>query len=265
MSGWNAIDASPVVRGARHDMAGARPVAAVASTFPDGMRTGAQSHGWGQLLLATSGLLLATTGAGAWMVPAGHALWLPAGVAYDVAMHGDVAMHVVHVARDAARAPAPGCRVIPVSPLLAAVIAALVDETAKAGDSGRGGHLAALVLDEIGRAEIVPLVLPIPADRRLAGLAGALMDDPGLSRSLDDWCLAVGMSRRSLTRSFRLATGLSVGAWLRRLRRFEAVARQAAGEPAARVAAGLGYRSRSAFKAMLRREAARSDRAPQCR
>ncbi|CEJ12536.1 HTH-type transcriptional activator RhaR [bacterium YEK0313] len=265
MSGWDAIDAPPVVGAARHDAAGRQPAAAVARAFPAGTRTGARSHGCGQLLLATSGLILAATGTGTWMVPERHALWLPAGVACDVAMHGDVAMHVVHVAREAACAPAPGCRVIAVSPLLAAAIAALVDETAMGGDSGRGGHLAALVLDEIGRAGIVPLVLPLPVDRRLAGLARVLMDDPGLSRSLDDWCLAVGMSRRSLTRSFRLETGLSVGAWLRQLRLFEAAARQAAGEPAVRVAAGLGYRSRSAFKAMMRREAARRAGLRPCR
>lgn len=254
---WDVIDVRPAVCRVRQDQEVESPVVAVAKAFAAGTRTGKRSDARGQLLSVTAGLMVAMTDTGTWMVPAGHALWLPAGISHDVAMHGDVVTSAVYVARDAARTPAPGCRVIVVTPLLEAAIGALAGETGAYDGDGRGGHLAALVLDEIGRAEIAPFVLPVPADRRLARLARALIGDPGLSHGLDDWCLALGMSRRSLTRQFRLETGLSVGAWLRRLRLVEAAARQADGEPAARIAAGLGYRSRSAFRAMVRREAAR--------
>ncbi|GAB4186413.1 MAG: hypothetical protein OHK0024_26740 [Thalassobaculales bacterium] len=198
-------------------------------------------------------------------MPPGHALWIPAGLAHDVTMLGAVGMRTAYVAAPAAAA-GQGARVIRVSPLLQAVLLALAEEPLAeeplAGEilaeeaspaDGQGGrpaarltHLSALALDEIARAPVTPLALPLPADPRLAGLCRALIAEPALSLDLDGWAERVALSRRSLSRRFRAETGLSLGQWRARLR--------ALGALAGATAPALGYRSQRALKAMVRRQ-----------
>jgi len=200
-----------------------RMVSIHAQFYADGETTGWHSHERGQLLAAVSGLMVATTAAGAWYVPANHALWLPPGVDHDVAMRGAVRMTSAYIAPDACM-DASGCKVLVTSRLLLAAIDALATEPLLYAEHGRGGHLAALIVDEIGRAPDAALALPMPSDRRLARLCNALIAAPGDRRGLDAWADAIGMSRRSLTRHFRAETGVSLIAWRNRARalhRFE--------------------------------------------
>ena len=191
---------------------------------------------------------------GSWVVPPGYALWIPARLVHDVAMHGQVAMRTAYVRTDAVP-DAAASRVIAVSPLLRAALVALAEEEPLLYDErGRGGHLAAIVLDEIARAPATPFALPVPADTRLARLARRLIEDAGSPLDLDSWADRIGVSRRTLTRLFRAETGMSFGTWRRRLRLLRAAARLADGEPIGRVVASLGYGSVTAFRAMARRE-----------
>jgi AraC-like DNA-binding protein len=243
-----------MIRARRHYPKVDRDVVAVAKSFAPGSRTGRHRHARGQLIFAISGLMVAHADAGTWVVPAGFALWLPPKVFHDVHMHGTVAMRTAYVSERAMAGLPTGCQVLGVSPLLQACLVALADEKPDYDERGRGGHLAAMVLDEIVRAPTTPFALPVPADPRLARLARALIREPGSTRDLDQWADATGVSRRTLTRLFRRETGLSFGAWRRRLRLLQARAREADGEPPTRIAARLGYRSLAAFRAMARRE-----------
>lgn len=231
-----------------------RPVIAVGKSFAAGSRTGRHSHVRAQLIHAIEGLMVAETALGTWVVPKGYALWVPPTVEHDVAMRGAVAMRTAYVAADAVPGLPRDCRVLPVTPLLAAALVALAAEQPAWNAEGRGGHLAALVLDEVVRASPTRFALPVPADPRLARLARALIADPASSLGLDGWAARIGASRRTLTRRFRAETGMSFATWRRRLRLLEAVARQAEGERVERLAPALGYRSAAAFRAMARRE-----------
>lgn len=231
-----------------------RPVIAVAKSFAAGSRTGRHSHARAQLIHAIEGLMVAETSLGTWVVPKGYALWVPPTVEHDVAMRGAVAMRTAYIRAGAAPALPRDCRVLPVSMLLAAALVTLAAEPAAYDESGRGGHLAALLLDEVARAPATPFALPVPRDPRLARLARALIAEPGSPRGIDGWAAEIGVSRRTLTRRFRAATGISFGTWRRRLRLLEAAARQADGERLERLAPALGYRSCAAFRAMARRE-----------
>ncbi len=230
-----------------------RPVAVLAKDFAPGATTGRHSHPRAQLLYATTGLMVATTEEGTWAVPAGHALLIPPGVVHAVAMHGAVAMRTAYLVPEALAAASPVCRVLRVSALLDATLVALADEPILYDLAGRGGHLAALVLDETGRAPDTPFALPLPRDARLRRLCRALVDDPGLDHGIDGWAERVGVSRRTLTRRFREETGLSFGAWRRRVRLLEAMTRQAQGGTLGEVAATVGYKSPRAFQAMMQR------------
>lgn len=237
-----------------------RPVAVMAKDFPSGATTGRHGHSRAQLLYATAGLMVATTGDGTWAVPAGHALLIPPGVMHEVAMHGAVAMRTAYLAPSALATAPSACRVLRVSALLDAALVALSEEPILYDLAGRGGHLAALVLDEIGRAPDTPFALPLPRDPRLRRLCRALIDDPGLDGGIDAWAEEVGVSRRTLTRRFREEAGLSFGTWRRRVRLLEALTRQARGIALHEVAAAVGYRSPRAFRAMMQRTLAASPR-----
>lgn len=231
-----------------------RPIVAMAKEFPARSRTGAHRHERAQLLFAVEGLMVASTAAATWAVPAGHALWLPPGVMHDVMMHGSVAMLTAYIRADEAGKLHDGCRVLAVGPLLEALIVALAAEPPLYEAGSRGDHLASLLLDEVARAPTAAFALPIPRDARLAKLARAMIEEPGATPTIDEWADRIGVSRRTLTRLFREQTGVSFGCWRRRLRLLTAAAREADGEPAARVAASLGYRSLAAFRAMAKRE-----------
>lgn len=186
-----------------------------AQAYEDGERTGWHRHVRGQILMASEGLMIATTELGAWYVPTGHALWIPPGLDHDIAMKGAVTMRSAYVESAAAANLPSYCKVIVTSALLAAAIEALARETAHYTEHGRGGHLAALIVDEVARAEDASLALPMPRDARLVRLCNTILAR-GERRGLDDWAGHIGMSRRSLTRHFRAETGLSLLAWRKR-------------------------------------------------
>jgi len=190
-----------------------RAVAVMPKSYDGGVSTGWHSHPRAQLLYATSGLTLVTAEDGTWILPARHALWIPPGLFHEVRMHGQVTMCSAYVTPEAVGVLPTGCRVLEVTPLLAAALPALAAEPMLYEEDGRGGHLAALVLDEIARAPETSLTLPLPRDPRLRRVCEALLQNPGSPVDLDGWAQRVGASRRTLTRGFRAETGMSFGDW----------------------------------------------------
>lgn len=229
-----------------------RPLAAFARDYEDGEAVPRHVHGRAQLLYATRGVMRIATDAAAFVVPPGHALWMPAGEAHSVATEGGVAMRALFLRADAASAGPAGTTVLAVSPLLRELILAACAEPLEWDEAGRGGHLAALILDEIARARILPFRVPEPQDARLLRIAAALRADPANQRRLEDWAAIAGASPRTLERLFLAETGMGFARWRQTLRLVEAAARLARGETPARAAAAVGYASAPAFGAAFR-------------
>ena len=229
-----------------------RPLAAFRRDYADREATGRHHHARAQLLYAVRGVMRITTDRAGFVVPPGRALWVPAGEPHAVELIGRVAMRALFLRADAARVGPAGVTVMAASPLLRELILAACEEPLEWDEHGRGGHLAALMLDEIRRAPSLPFGVPEPREPRLARLAAALRADPALDLSLEDWAARIGASPRSLSRLFRAETGLSFGAWRQSLRLAEAAALLAQGVPPARAAAAVGYASAPAFGAAFR-------------
>ncbi len=230
-----------------------RPVAVVRKPLPAGSGTGLHAHIRAQLLYATAGLMSAAAEDGTWVVPEGHALWIPPGLPHAMVTHGPVALCTAYLDPAAVDAFPTICRVIAVSALLASALTALAEEPVLYDEARRGGHLAALVLDEIGRAPETPLTLPLPRDARLRRVCLGLIEDPAAADDLDAWADRAGASRRTLTRRFRTETGLSFGDWRARARVIRALALSAEGRPPGMVAAAVGYRSAQALRSTVAR------------
>ncbi|WP_336485559.1 helix-turn-helix transcriptional regulator [Methylobacterium nigriterrae] len=230
-----------------------RRVAVMPKTFAAGSRTERHFHPRAQLLYATAGLMMASAEDGTWVVPEGHALWIPPRLPHAVVMHGAVSMCSAYLAAEAVAGFPARAQVIEVSPLLAAALAALTREPVLYDEDGRGGHLAALVLDEIARAPETPLTLPLPQDARLRRICLGLIDDPALALDIDAWAEHGGVSRRTLTRGFRHETGLSFAAWRARARVVRALALAADGRAPREISAAVGYRSLQALRGRVER------------
>lgn len=229
-----------------------RPIAVMIKDFPSGTTTGRHAHARGQILYASSGLMIARTDAGTWAVPTGHALLIPPNLVHDIAMHGHVRMMTSYVTASTWRKTRPhDCAVVRVSRLLDAALEALSEEPVLYQE--RGSRLASVILDEVRRAEVAELVLPMPTSERLNAMCERLLADPGIDADIDEWARLLAVSRRTLTRHFARETGLSFGAWRRRLRQHQSLRLEAEGVPMKDIAARVGYQSPQALQAMLRR------------
>jgi len=230
-----------------------RVVTAMAKEFRAGAQTGAHSHPRAQLIYAAEGVMRVTTPSGFWALPPLRALWVPAGVPHGVEMVGTVAMRSLYIQADAAARYWQQCQVIEVSALLRELILALTAEPIDYPLGGRSEQIAALILTELMAARVVPVQIPWPRDRRLQTICSAILAQPGLQHGIEAWGSEVGASARTLIRLFQAELGLNYRQWVQQVRLADAMCRLSLGEPVARIAADLGYRSPSAFSAMFHR------------
>lgn len=215
--------------------------------------TGWHRHCRCQLLYAVEGVMTVTTEAGTWVVPPQQAVWVPAGTLHAVRADRRLLMRSLYLDPSAAAGLPGSCCVLPVPPLLKALILRVVALPPDYPADGPEARLVAVIPDELARLEPEPLHLPLPRDARLAALTAALIADPGDKRELAAFAREAGASTRTLARLFHRETGMSFGAWRQRRRLQAAVERLAAGDPVTAVALDLGYESPSAFVTMFRR------------
>lgn len=228
-------------------------VVASASDFPDGHRVKPHRHGRAQLLHPLSGVVMVSTGQGRWMVPADHAMWIPAGVEHAVDMLGLVRMRSAYVLPGAAPDLPDTLRVLAMTDLMRSLIVEAVRIETATGTDERAAAIMKLILLEIPNLEERPFALPFPSDPRLAALCRRFVTTPTPHATIDDWAAGSGMSRRSFTRAFLRETGLSLSVWRRQATLFAALPRLADGVPVTTVALDLGYDSVPAFTTMFRR------------
>jgi AraC-like DNA-binding protein len=211
---------------------------------PRGFTIAPHAHGEHQIVHASRGIMRVITEVSAWVVPPGRALWMPARTVHWINCVTDVSMRTVYLQPDAAPRAPHDCVVWAVSGLMREVILRLVEG---APDDAQQRLLVALLVSEIEAADLVPLSLPMPRDRRLTRVTDALQAAPGNDRSLADWARIAGASPRTLMRLFLKETGLSFREWRRQARLLAALERLAQGEAVTTVALDLGYASPSAF------------------
>lgn len=191
-----------------------RPVVALAREYSPGFHGATHTHADSQLLYASSGVILVATDHAGYVVSPRRAVWLPQGVPHSFECRGHVSLRTRR---------------------------------------GRDGRVMDLILSEIGAPKLTSLYVTVPGHDRVAKVCRALLRDPALEKSLDEWARWAGMGRRTFIRLFRRETGLSFADWRRRARLMEAVTRLSSGHPITTVAISVGYNSASAFTAMFRR------------
>jgi AraC-like DNA-binding protein/quercetin dioxygenase-like cupin family protein len=226
---------------------------ALASDYPAGYRVKPHRHSRAQLLYALAGVVMVSTSIGRWVLPADHALWIPASVEHSVEMLGEVSMRSIYVATGAIDGLPEDVRVVGVTDLMRSLIVEAVTLPVDHCPTSRAGLIMALIALEIPRLPERPLGLAFPAEPRLASLCRRFLEAPSPHARIDDWADHLAMSRRAFTRAFRKETGLSLQSWRQQACLFAALPRLAGGEPVTSVALDLGYDSVAAFTTMFKR------------
>jgi AraC-like DNA-binding protein/mannose-6-phosphate isomerase-like protein (cupin superfamily) len=212
-------------------------------------------HTWRQLLYAISGAMTVHAGRGSWMIPTGKAVLIPQGCRHSIRMWGEVAMRTLYLPPDqhAEALAAPECRVLSVAPLLRELILRVVEMGALDRRVPEQERLAGVVLDEIARAEVTPLALPVPGDERAAAVAQDVLASPATDVALDQLARRHGVGRRTLERLFRAETGMSFGMWQQKARLLYSVRSLAESRPVTEAALDAGYSSVSAYIAAFKK------------
>lgn len=230
-----------------------RPVAAMADEYRAGHATVLHSHRRSQLFYGSSGVARVATRDGTWVAPPLRAIWVPGGIEHQVVCRGPVSFRTLYIEPDASPQLPKACRVMEVSDLLRSLIIESVEVPLDYDVAGRDGCLMQLILHEIGIAPVSPLYIRMPQSRPLRRMCEAILRDPSARADLDHWAEKTGMSRRTLTRHFRLETGISIATWIKQARLVEAMSLMAEGASVTTVAFEVGYESSSAFGAMFRK------------
>ena len=212
-------------------------------------------HPWWQLLYTISGAMTLYAGNTSWMIPAGKAVIIPHDCRHSMRMWGEVAMRTLYFPPDldAAALGDPHCRVISVTPLLRELILRVIEFAALDRRVPEQSRLAAVVLDEMARAEVTPLESPVPTDARAAAVARDVLATPSEERPLDALARHHGVGRRTLERLFRAETGMSFGMWQQKARLLYSVGALAESRPVTEAALDAGYASVSAYIAAFKR------------
>ncbi|HLZ02458.1 MAG TPA: helix-turn-helix transcriptional regulator [Bradyrhizobium sp.] len=244
---WSTVVAPP-------DVAPPRPITMRAQTIPPRHHFPEHAHDWHQLVYAVDGTLTVSVDRRTFVVSPDQAVWLPTGAPHSVGSLLGAEFRSLWIANEAGRSLPSSPTVLAVSPLLKALIVEAAEIDGKRLADGYPDRIAAMILDQLGRAPKLPTALPWPKDRRFLALCEALYLDPSDERNAEEWARELGMSSRTLTRRFEAELGLPLRSWKRRLRLFRAIELLGGGLSVTTTAMELGYGSASAFVFAFRSE-----------
>lgn len=212
------------------------------------------THLRAQLLYSVEGVMRVMTALGTWMVPSSQAVWIPSMMEHQVIATEAISIRSIYVDPAWSSELPNDCCVIALSPLLRELILRAVRIGNDYPPEGPERRLMEVIMDELRQMRRAPFYLPMSGHPKVRKVIDALVEQPADPGKIEDWAKRVGSSSRTLSRLFVRETGMSFGAWRRRLRLMEAIERLGQGESVTRVALELGYQSSSAFTAMFRSE-----------
>jgi len=229
-------------------------VRSLAVTYRNGHRLPTHIHPWGQLIYSRSGVLHVTANGRMWITPPTRAIWIPPGTEHQIDFKGEAALRTLYVSAERARSIATSVRALEVVPLLRELIVHIVSLGMLNPQRAEHDRLASVLMDLIGQAREMDLMLPLPRDPRALKLARCLRSTPTDRQKLEDLAADAGASLRTLQRCFVEETGLTIENWRQKARLVHSAATLAEGATVLDAALTCGYESASAFIAAFRKQ-----------
>lgn len=210
-------------------------------------------HQKAQLLFTVRGVINCEVDDAVWIVPPHCAVWIPGGVPHTVFGSGEVECMSLFVEPPEAPPLPDKCCTITVSSFFRHLLMRANELPELYDIDGPDGRIASVIFDELAKAPVEDLRLPIPGDSRLKRLTDLLVAAPADHATVAEWASRVALSERSLNRLLAEQVGMSFGRWRRQLHVVLALRRLSAGETVQAVAMDLGYESASSFVTMFRK------------
>lgn len=204
-----------------------------------------------RLIHVSGGVLIVRTETERWVVPSGHAVWLPANVLHRLSASAPVQFCSLYADPDAVALPANSVAVVP-DRLVAALLSAAADLPHDIPFDEPAERLVQVLLDRLPRLPAAPLGLNWPRDPRAQHIADALSANPSDSAILEELAAAAGVTARTAARLFVKETGQTFGQWRQQLRLLVALEHLGAGASVTQVALEVGYSDVSSFIAVFR-------------
>lgn len=202
----------------------------------------------GQLWAVDQGVITAELDAGSWVIPPRRIGWIPPGVAHAARVHAATTGWMIHLRPDQGPLFPTVPTVFEMTDLSRSLLVRMAGwHTERAELAPEQERMLQVLFDELKISPATPLFLPMPSSPHLVGMTLTIVADPSNKLTLDDWARRVGMSKRGLTRHFRLETGMSLVQWRIVARMKRALELLARGDNVGRVALTLGYDSVSTF------------------
>lgn len=203
------------------------------------------AHPWVQLSYAAEGVLMVDTPHARFVAPPNRAVWIPPGLTHGVQCAAGTQIRSLYIAP--AAIPPRSCEVVHISPLLRELILAFSQFEEEYDEAGAEGRLVSVLLDRLAMAPACALMLPWPADERLAGICRYLARHPDCRRPMQHFSRQLGVSDKTLGRYFVRDTGMSFRQWRQRARLLAALPLLEQRQRITDVALACGYDSLSAF------------------
>jgi AraC-like DNA-binding protein len=211
------------------------------------------SHEYHQLLYAVGATTQIETERARYLLPAGRAAWIPAGVSHRTLIT-DTEGASLYFAPQTVRDTEGRVRILVASPVMREMILHALRWPLGASDTdpvacsffGTLGLMCSQWLESE-----LPLCLPTARHRAIKRAMDIAAGDPG-GASLDGALAVASLSERTFRRIFTRETGMTWQAWLTQARILEAAGQLTRGGRITNVAAEVGYASLSAFARAFR-------------
>lgn len=223
-------------------------IAADVGTHDSGMH----QHNKGQLLYAPSGCMSFSLLDSLSVLPPTKAVWIPPNTEHRAMMTNVVAYRSLYF--DTAKFKAPDkLTIIEVNELLKALI-----NTMALWQWDKPEHemtyYTQLFWQEFSLAKRERFELPLPNDRRLNRLMQQLSQDGFLLPELNQLANCVGASSKTISRIFKVQTGMSYQEWKQQWRVLKSIELLCQNSPVSDVAHRMDFSSDSAFIAFFRKQ-----------
>ncbi|MNZ29245.1 HTH-type transcriptional repressor of iron proteins A [compost metagenome] len=211
-------------------------------------------HIEGQLLFATTGVMLVETEGQRWVIPPQRALWLPPLHIHSYTLLSKNDLRAVYfskslIAECASFIKSHHVHVITATALVKELITGLFSEQYSRPVQRK---MALILLEIISEASPISAELPVPNDERLYHAVRELLVNHRWEASLSDLAFIASMSERTFSRLFIKDTGFSFRTWKQRARICASLDLLANGIPIKQVAYQLGFSCPAAFTAAFR-------------
>ncbi len=228
-------------------------VSALTYEYPSNFQVVNHAHGSDQLIYAISGLMEVTSAQTVWSIPPYFALWVPAKTDHRIDVPGPVSMRTLYLRSSLRARMEARCAVLYVTSLLRELIL----ETNLCGQLRVRNRyeraLRDLLVAQIQKATPVPTFVTLPREERALAVAQAILQNPAESKTMAALCAKVGVSVRTIQRTFRNEVGTSFELWRRQARLMKAVSLLVSGSSVKEAAYKIGYCQSSAFVETFRR------------